>query len=366
MTDWVTPRKWLPSRTYAEQYKAKWHAVYPQGPCTRAPAVCLGSLSADLQRRLDPVFPEAGVLELQNAVVYGEPGWIITKEGYLLPDHSWYGRHVNEMSVPAWLPVANWPEAKWLEGVCLSLASDFAVGSYGHFLLDSISRLELFSKAGFDLSNIDHLICPKPPSANAERLFRQLGIPASKCVWADGNVAVRAETLLAPTFPGTRRNYPEWVPDFLKRTFFWSSTTPPTRRLYISRRGGRRNSLNEASVERILLQNDFEIYHPSGRADTPRDFAEAAIVVGSHGGGLTDLAFCQKGTKVLELIPTDHVYPYYYTLSDATGLEYRCMVCRSAEERGPDAFGPSVHDFHVDEREFFDAIRLITSASVLR
>src|SRR5687768_3689108 len=124
MTDWVIPRKWLPSPTYAERCKAKWHAVYPQAPNIRPPAVCLGSLSADLQRRLDPVFPEAGVLELQDAIVYGEPGWIFTKEGYLLPDHSWYGRHIDEMQVPALLP-----EAKLREGVCLSLLSDFAVGN---------------------------------------------------------------------------------------------------------------------------------------------------------------------------------------------------------------------------------------------
>ena len=348
------PGKWLPSSTYAERHEAEWHAVYPQMPNTRRSPVYCGALAADLQRNLDPLFPEAGVLQLDEALLYGEAGWVFASEGYLLPDHSWYGRHVDEMKIPACLP-----RAKRLNGVCLSLASDFAVRSYGHFLLDSLSRLELFIQAGLQLSDIDHLFIAKPPSVTAQRLFDQLNIPSEKCIWADGSVAVRTETLLVPTFPGTRRNYPTWVPDFLRRTF-GRSPSRASRRLYISRTGGRRNALNEQRVNGILIEHGFEIYEPSRQADTISDFVEAAVVVGPHGGGLTDLAFCQPGTKVLEFIPTDHVYPYYYTLSDAAGLEHRCLVCRSTEERGPDAWGPSVFDFQVDEHELIHALDVIT------
>lgn len=348
--------RWLTSPDYAKQSRAKWHKVYEQMPNERQPVVFYGALTADLQRRLEPEFPESGVLELTNALLYSEAGWVFSEDGYLLPDHSWYGRHVNEMqTVPRVLP-----SGKPLNGVCLSLASDFAIGSYGHFLLDCLSRLELFKQAGFKLADVDHIFCPKPPSKTAQRLFEQLGIPASKCIWADGNKkGFYTETLLAPTFPGTRRNYPKWLPAFFQRELLPSPPTP-SRRLYISRSGCRRNVANEAAITRLLIQYGFEIYDPAQHTNQPYDFAEASIIVGPHGGGLTDLAFCQPGTKVLELIPTDHVYPYYYTLADAAGLEYGCLVCRSTHERSQDAWGPSFADFDVNEDEFARALAQLT------
>jgi len=356
--------KYLTSPLYAKKFNAKWHKVYEQMPSKRSPPIYYGTLVVDLQRRLDSEFPEAGVLELNNALLYRKDGWIFSKEGYLLPDHSWYGRYVNEMmNVPKFLP-----RGKRLEGVCLSLASDFAVRGYGHFIIDCLSRLELFYKAGFKLTDVDHIFCPKPTPGNAQFLFSQLDLPANKCIWADQNVALRADTLLAPTFPGTRRNYPKWVPEFLHREFLQAhlkvggveSQPQPSRRLFISRSGYTRNLENESSVHRILIQHGFEIYNPMEHTKSHLDFSEATTIVGVSGSALTGLAFCQPGTKVLELIPSDHVYPYYYTLSDAAGLEYGCLIGRSTNERNPDAWGPSPYNFSVDEDEFDNALTQIT------
>jgi capsular polysaccharide biosynthesis protein len=108
------------------------------------------------------------------------------------------------------------------------------------------------------------------------------------------------------------------------------------------------------------MKYGFEIYDPTEHIESHRDFAEAAIVVGGSGSGLTGLAFCQPGTKVLELIPTDHVYPYYYTLCDAAGLEYGCLVCQSVHERGQDPWGPSSYNFNVNENEFESALAQLT------
>ena len=99
----------------------------------------------------------------------------------------------------------------------------------------------------------------------------------------------------------------------------------------------------------ILKKYDFKIYNPADYDRTYMDFAEATIIVGTH---LSDLAFCQPGTKVLELIPTEHPFPYYYTLSDAANLKYHCLVCKSEHER-EDKTGPSFSNFYVNE-EYFD------------
>ena len=311
--------KWLPSKVYAEKFDAKWHRVYEKITIEHLPPTFYGSGVANLQGKLDNEFPETGLLELESALLFGQQGWIFSKEGYFLPDHSWYSQHVTEITKVKSLPRPKYwkSSTKYLGGICLTLCSDFAVKSYAHFLLDCISRLHLFRQAGFKVSDIDYFFCPKPPSRTAQNLFSQLGIPDDKCIWADNNKQrmLRAEKLLAPTFPGTRRNYPEWLPTFLKNEFL-SELPFKGRRLYISRTGCRRNVINEEAIERILSKYDFEIYNPIEHEDQPLDFAEAAVVVAPHGGGLSNLAFCQQGTKILELIPSDHIHPYYYTLSN--------------------------------------------------
>lgn len=70
--------------------------------------------------------------------------------------------------------------------------------------------------------------------------------------------------------------------------------------------------------------------------------------MGAHGAGLANVVFCRPGTNVLEIVPTDNAYPFYFSLAHAAGLEYSCLVAPSVGQRDPDAFGPSPYDFEVE------------------
>lgn len=347
--------KWLPSRLAAEQGLGRWREAYPASPNVRRPHVCHGATQVDLRHRIDSIFPGAGVLELKRPLLLGHDGWVFGADGCFLPDHSWYGRNVHEMKLPQELPAGD-----RVPGVCMSLVSDFAYKNVGHFVLDCLPRMHLFAKAGIRVEDVDHVFCPVPPTPLARRLFERLEIPAGKCIWLDSTTAVRPDTLLVATFPGTRRNYPRWVPEFVSR-LLPTAASSSTRRLFLSREGYRRNAVNEAALRRILLAAGFEIYDPAKHEDPFRDFAEAELVVGAHGSALTYLAWCRPATRVLELLPSDHIHPYYYTLAEAAGLDYHCLVCRSEVERGPGALGPSRSDFIVDEDAFSAAVAIIAA-----
>lgn len=356
-TQLIQISKWLSSPKYAERFGAHWYQVYPKMPNLRKQPTRHGKISVDLLSKLDSEFPETGVLKLNHALIFGQQGWIFSQEGHFLSDHSWYGRHLDEIQrIIRFCTVT-----QHLKGICLSLASDFSISSYGHFLLDCIPRLELFFQAGFKLSDVDYIFCPKPPSRTAQHLFEHLNIPIRKCIWADENqnTLINAETLLAPTFPGTRRNYPSWASSFLQTTFL-PVLPSANRRLYITRSGFRRNVANEEEIIPILRKYGFEIYSHCASDNEIKDYAEASIVVGAHGGGLANLAFCQPSIKVLELIPTDHIYPYYYTLAEAAGLDYAYLAGRSISERKPGTFGPSSVNFYVNKDEFEKALAQMT------
>lgn len=304
-------------------------------------------------------FPEMGVLELEQPLVYRKAGWIFTREGHFLPHHSWYGKNVSEIKrIPKFLP-----RGKYLPGTTVSLASDFAVKGYGHIFFDCLSRLHLFFKAGYTFEDVDYVFCPKPTKGHAEYLFNKLGIPKEKLIWADDNRSFRPEKLLAISFPGTRRNYPPWVPEFNRKSFLEKGSVENKRRLYISRQGYVRNPSNIKEVEATLLKYDFEIYDPVAHEKAHLDFNEAEIVVGGSGSNLTGLVFCQAKTKVLELISDDHIFPYYYTLSDAADLDFSCLVCKSEGNREKNAWGPSNYDYYVDISELENALSSLLNDS---
>lgn len=348
-----TELKWMGSSHYASQYRARWYLAYEVSPARYNPILSLGTVPVDFGDKLVSEFPELGVLQLNDAYVLCPQGWIFTKEGYLLPDHSWFGQHISEMKVP--LRVSGGTP---IRGNVLSLLSDWASINYGHFLLDSITRYHLFQKAGLSIEHIDYILCPGSKNSRKASLIHRLGLPPEKCIWVDRTKIVVADTLFVTSYPGVRRNYPPWIPIFLKKAF-GVSHCPSGRRLYITRGKSARKLANEKELVHVLLSDGFEVYDPTDHNDTMFDFAGADIVMGPHGAGLSDIVFCPPDAKVLELIPSDHMQPYFYTLAESTGLKYACLVGRSVVERKKSARGPSPFDFIVDIGEITNALRRI-------
>lgn len=347
------PFPWLPTRACADRGDARFHLVYPAHEALPPPPELVGSLRADLLAPIGPRVPDLGVLELSRPIVAGVHGWIFTSDGFLLPEHSWFGHQVERMSLPRQVP-AGTP----LTGTSLTLGSDFAWRSYGHYLLDSLSRMHLFLAAGFTLDDVDHVLCHRPPTSEAALHFSRLGVPEEKCIWLAKGAAWVPERLLAPSFPGARLNYPRWVAAFLKGTF-GAAPRGSQRRLWVHRTG-RRSIHNVTEIECLVEAQGFERYDVATAANPAEDFAGASAIVSPHAGALADLVFCAPGTKVLELLPTDHVAPYYFSLSHVADLDYRCLVCRSLHERPGPLLSPSTSDFTVDPHELAAALATMT------
>ena len=54
--------------------------------------------------------------------------------------------------------------------------------------------------------------------------------------------------------------------------------------------------------------------------------AEAGIVIGPHGGGMSNLVFCAPGTRVGEIFAEEYVAPWFWFLATMTGLPYHYMI----------------------------------------
>ena len=60
-------------------------------------------------------------------------------------------------------------------------------------------------------------------------------------------------------------------------------------------------------------------------------FKNAKYVVGAHGAGLSNLAFCNKNTHVIEVRADDHPNTIYKKISDTNKLNYRLISTKKID-----------------------------------
>jgi hypothetical protein len=332
-------------RDYAERYPDFWRPVLPASTRTLGPARHFGAKVAIFEQ-LTPS-PELGVLKVPDGVIVGQHGWVFTSTGQYLIECAWPTRNGDPRKKPD-----SFRQVRHLRGTCLNLASDWSNKNYAHFVFDSLGRLDLVEKAGLSLKDIDHFYCPTPDSDFTRELIRRLGVPVERCIWADDGVQLRADMVIATSFPGSRFDYPRPLLDRLNRAAGKSGAGP--KRLYVPR-GELRNLSNRSEIEAILREFDFTTYDCAKQAGHDA-FADAEIIVGPHGAGLSNLVFSKPGAKVLDLMPSDFILPFFHAKAEAMGRDYSYILGRSEGVRPPDFFGPSPFNFWIDPSELRSAL----------
>lgn|GEM_PF-3499308 len=146
----------------------------------------------------------------------------------------------------------------------------------------------------------------------------------------------RASRLTVPTFERAEWPSPRdlWRIRDRLRSAYAAGSPPPSRRLLISRRDAvERRVVNEEALLRGLRDLGFQLVVLGGLAvgEQVRLFAEAEVVVGTHGAGLTNILFAPQSCRVVELTVERHLGPSYVIISSTLGQPYGYVSC---EPRG--------------------------------
>jgi hypothetical protein len=294
-----------------------------------------------------------GVYLFKGATTYFDSGLIKLKNNKYFITSTWFSDNIDDMK---YVSSPKKCQKRQLKGLSLLLTSEFASNNYGHFLLDGLGRLAIFQK--YDIALIDKcdwIIVSGPESRWKSKLLNRLQIPSSKTIWASKNDAFHCEQLYAASFPGIKRFYSSWLCEYFSKSIITpDQKTIKNRRLFISRKGTNRNIINEKKIAELAARFNFEPYLPENSDDAIADFINAEAVIGAHGAGLTDILFMQPKAKVLELMPSDHVYSYFYSLALSAKLDYTMIVGNSLQERPKNTWGPSPYDFEVNEKLFLE------------
>ena len=100
-------------------------------------------------------------------------------------------------------------------------------------------------------------------------------------------------------------------------------------KIYIDRSEAQtRQVINNQEIKNYLLGESFIIVQLENLTvnEQFKLFKNAVCVIGVHGAGLTNIAFCNPGTKIIEILPPLCATPAFWKLANAMDLEYDTVL----------------------------------------
>ena len=195
--------------------------------------------------------------------------------------------------------------------------------NYWHWLFDVLPRLGLFNKTS-NLDSVDYFLLPDHLRKFQIETLDCINIPKEKRLSSQKFRHIKTKELMVTDHPvvisgdATKdiMNIPKWISLWLKENFLNKEKflrEKNIKKIYIDRSNKNLKTLpqrilkNEDEIKKYLLKNNFISVklHEIKFTDQVDLFHNAECIVGLHGGGFANLAFCKPGTKVIELKSVD-------------------------------------------------------------
>lgn len=297
---------------------------------------------AEYAKRFDPPLPETiersiALVRLENATVLGSTGAVIHESrGALLQSRYTADRYgpgasyhdfVDMPSVRADKPQANY----------FSMVGEYrGHRHFFHFLFDRLPRI-FYLLSRFDMGDVPFVVLTNedPPGFQRDlyRFFEAqypnlqfVAVPERErwhlpTLYLIDDIQPVRRTFLAPDIMNSMRE--------LVISGYGLSPAPPHRRLYINRNDTRKRRIsNEAEIWPSFARRGFQNIAASKLSfrDQVALFAEAEMIAGPHGAGLSNLLFAPESAKVLEISNVERVKSVYFLLTKAMGQAYLPLV----------------------------------------
>lgn len=219
------------------------------------------------------------------------------------------------------------------------LLSVDAGSNYFHWMCHVLPKIHLLNESKINWNEINKIIVPENRGDFVKETLDALNIPQDKILETKSGDHYIFDTLIVPCKPNRHIHMSRWSFDFLRDSFLKGSKHPPVK-LFISRRDSSgRGVANKDEVRAVLNPLGFQevFLEDYTVAQQARLFNGATEIISSHGAGLTNLAFCEPGTKVIELFSPNYVHPLYWNFCNILDLDYYYLIGEGKRpERGVD------------------------------
>jgi hypothetical protein len=342
---------------YSQTHASRWIGIDPPRELS-LPDPFTSNLAAPMSLTQSTyAVPATGIAVIPHARLMGAECWVIGENDTFLGnfheegDSRFAGIYgLVRPSPPIFLP-----------GQTLNLCSAYAGHNFYHWMMDGIARADLFLRTGFSWNDVTQVLVPKLDSEATRAVVAALKIPSTKILRPPYGAHYVCEELWQPTLPSLAR-----LPGAASVAFhrgllpLKERNQPRTKRLYIGR-AGPRGPIDLSTLEDDLRRNGFEKAEVENFEYLREQLSSASHVVAIHGAAMTNLLYCQPGTRVLELIPSNNAWPFYRALCAAGDMPYGAVVGTSARRRLHPKV-PRNASFAVDPQEFKTALAQLLAA----
>ncbi|SDM88587.1 DUF563 domain-containing protein [Bacillus sp. OK048] len=279
-----------------------------------------------------PQIPRQFVACIPWGRVWGRNGSVITPDNKLLWDVSF-----EYNLTPTKHHIFNLKELSPITYTIETLAViTFQVSfNYFHWMFDVLPRLELLRKSGiaYDRIVINRGIHYKEEYCQfQDESLQLLGIAKDMLIECQPDTHILAKQVIVSSMAGYTAHVPKNVCQFLRNEFLAKvqiRKKSHEKRIYISREDApHRKVVNEKEVFSVLEKYGFKMVTLSTLSFIEKIelFNTAEVIVSPHGAGLTNLIFCNPGTKVVELFTPTYLMPCFHIISNHMELDYYGLI----------------------------------------
>ncbi len=284
-------------------------------------------------------YPGDYVIKIKDGRIYSLDGantGVISGDNHLIEPVSfqWSDDKILEGKDNALFKQKVFTKPKKYKGKVFSMLSGGgAITYYYHWLYDAMTKLFHLKESGL-LDQIDFFLVPNYVYKYQKEYLDYFGITQERIINAEEVRHIQSDYLFVSSYVIIEDHHPKWACDFLYKSFI----TPDQRQtrdklIYIARGDAavNRKVINEEELIKALKNYGFEIHYLSGLSvvEQAKLFNSAKIVVGAHGAGLSNLVFCEPGTKVLEFYPDNYCRHLFYDICNKRGIAYDYLLCPS-------------------------------------
>jgi hypothetical protein len=300
----------------------------------------LNDCAENLRPPLAVQYPGDFIIELENGRMYTPHDAhiaFITKDNMLVEEISFQWERDRNM-----LPGSDnqafttkvFVRPKTYKGTVFSLLSGGGARHYYyHWLFDSLPKLDLLRKSGL-AHEIDYFLVPSLAHKYQIEYLKKFGIRDEQIIDSIRVPHLEADRLIVASYTRLQKHLPRWVCSYLHELMVGAKREQDRNRLvYIARGDAQRNRkvINEDRLIQEMSELGFETCYLTRLSiyEQAELFNSARMVVASHGGGLSNLVFCEPGTEVIEFFPDNYVNHLFYDVCLKCDLPYHYLVCAS-------------------------------------
>ena len=264
------------------------------------------------------------VIEGKSWRVWGNQGAVITADNYLLSDVSreFSGRiHSVQHQIKL-------VEPGYASGRIAVLAASGGLVYY-HWMFDILTRIGILKESKvFD--TIDKFIINSSDTKYQEETLVRAGVLPAQIIKSNDHwkFHLNVEELIIPSLVSPNDCPSLEACNYLRQLYSKEiQKRYPETNIYIKRKTGR-TIINELEVLIFLRPFNFQVLELEDLsvADQAAIFANAKIVIGAHGAGLTNIVFCRPDTIVIDLFSPEWINPCYWIICEHLNLRYGYLI----------------------------------------